>query len=291
MRKYILLLMTMFAAVVTGCETSDPNVTVLCTTDLASFTVYNYSNEVVDLSLTGPTVVSPSGGQLELGVNEVTTYTLAKGSYNVKAFGRTNGVFVYEGTKTFGCDKSYDLTLLPVVVTPPADPELDLYNDTGENLVIFIDDYYENTLAPGDVGQYVLSVGYHTITVVQESTDEVLYDDYKTPVYYEAENVYDLHFTSTHPIVEIQNDLDLTLGAAAECVTTWVDYDLGFTDPVVFDSGLENVCPNEIGTFSLYRGDHLIEVAGDESGFFYIDANTGGFIFLPEGTTTVFQIQ
>ena len=79
-------------------------------------------------------------------------------------------------------------------------------------------------------------------------------------------------------------------GASAESVVTWVDYDLGFTTPIVFDSGFSNVIPAEIGTFAVDRGDHLIEVMGETSGFFYVDADNG-FMLFPENTTTIFDIK
>lgn len=276
------------AALFTGCDPVDPNA---CTTNFATFNVYNNSTETVDITIDGPTFK-----QDDLLDLESSSYTLLAGNYNVTAIGRSTGAVVSSSNMTMRCGGTYQLDLQPVIVDLPYAPELDIYNDTNENLIIYIDDYEENTLLPGQIGTYVLSQGYHWITVVQESTGQILYDDYDAQTYYENDNIHELHITSTHPEIEIHNNLDLTYGASAEAVVTWLDYDLGGAneEPIVYDwgqaAGYSNVLPAEIGGFTVYRGEHLVEVAGETSGFFYVDVNNG-FMLFPENTTTVFDIQ
>lgn len=271
------------AALFAGCEVQETNTT--CTTGVATFNVYNNSTESVQLTINGPELRSEVLADLDSR-----TYTLTPGSYSVTAVGSISHQTVLQQTRTFTCDGSYSVDLQPVSVTPPSDPELDLFNDTNENLEIYIDDSYENTLLPGQIGNYPLIEGYHSVTVVQESTGEILYDDIDDQTFYANENIYELHITSTAPEIEIHNNLDLTDGASAESLVSWVDYDLGFTTPIVYDSGYSNVLPAEIATFAIVRGDHLIEVMGEDSGFFYVD-ETNGFMLYPENTTTIFDIQ
>lgn len=286
--RNLVALFGVVAVLFTGCDPVDPDA---CTTNFASFNVYNNSTEIVDLTIDGPTYNATSLVDLESR-----SFTVLAGNYYVTAVGRTSGAVIASSNMTFRCGGTYQLDLNSVIVDLPYDPELDIYNDTNENLIIYIDDFQENTLLPGQVGTYVLSQGYHWITVVQESTGQILYDDYDAQTFYANDNIYELRITSTHPEIEVHNNLDLTYGASAEAVVTWLNYDLGGVNqtPIVYDwgnaAGFSNVLPAEIGGFSVYRGEHLVEVAGETTGFFYVDVNNG-FMLFPENTTTVFDIR
>jgi hypothetical protein len=258
----------MGAAIASGCvvETHDDT----CDTSYATLTIENASNETVRVN---------AGGQVfDMADGAVRSVSLRAGSHQVTATGLATGYLLVDSSRSYACDGHYDLLILPGH-PPDIDPRyayLDLANDTGEQLDVYIDGLYMNRLNPGFVGEYEMNEGYHTIRVRQVDSG---YDLVNQTEYFYKNTVTSWSVTSDLPEVEIHN---LTFGTLAECVNTFVD-----TSPVLMDSGYYDVCPNEVGYFAVSHGDHLLEVFGDESSFQYVDA----FQHFPENTVTVFEIE
>ncbi|MEW6058385.1 MAG: hypothetical protein AB1540_17425 [Bdellovibrionota bacterium] len=239
----------------------------------------NFAEEWVDVMISGPDAYNEV-----LADGEGASYPLFPGTYRISAVGRTTGHEFANYEKFYGCNSYERLAFLPA--PRPLSAELDVENDTGEAIQVWIDGVYIETLFADEVGIFTnLEANIsHDIRIVQDSTLTTLWEE---PIFM-AENVVTVITVEREDLpiadVEIHNQMP-DIFSGGECVNAFWDQ-----AAVEFDSGHFDVCPAETGYFSVYAGRHLLEVFGVDSLFTYYTSETSQGItelFEPNSTTVV----